>query len=54
VLALHILPLSDERSFSPEDFDFIQVRYMSAADEAPAQDEPFHDPRLLRLPTKKI
>jgi hypothetical protein len=52
VLALHVLPLSSHRSFRPEDFAFIQARYMSAADAPPAPDEPFHDPRLLRLPTK--
>jgi hypothetical protein len=46
VVALHVLPPSSRR-FSPADFDFIQVRYMSAADQAPAQSETFRDPRLL-------
>ena len=48
VLALHVLPLSNRRAFRPEDFAFVAVRYMSAATATPPQDEPFHDPRLVR------
>lgn len=51
VLALHVLPLSNRRAFRPEDFAFVAVRYMSAADDAPPKDEPFQDPRLVRPPT---
>ncbi len=51
VLTLHLLPAPAKRGLDPACFDFIQVRYIAAADEAP--DDPFranplHDPRLIR------
>ncbi len=53
VAALHVLPLSSKRPLNPADFDFIQVRYMSAADQPPAKAEPFRDPRLFVLPVRR-
>jgi hypothetical protein len=51
VLGLHALPTPPKRNLYPTVVEVIQVRYLTAAEPA-AADEPFHDPRLIRLPTK--
>jgi hypothetical protein len=52
VLGLYMLPTASSRRFRPELYDMIHVHYVTASDDAPEKDDPFHDPRLLRLPVK--
>jgi hypothetical protein len=55
VLTLHMLPTPAKRRFNPADFDFIQVRYIAAADQPPEdsfKEDPFRDPRLIH-PARK-
>jgi hypothetical protein len=50
VLALHVVPTPPMRRCGPELVEVIQVRYLTAADEPPEKEDPFHDPRLIRPP----
>jgi hypothetical protein len=54
VLALYTLPIRSKRPFDPHAVELIQVRYLTAADEPPEKNDPFHDPRLIRLPRKHV
>ena len=57
VLALYLWRLPAKRRFHPELVDFIQVRYLTAADAPvdPADiNEPFRDTRLIRPPRKQV
>ena len=54
VLGLHALPRPPKPRLNPAIVEVIQVRYLTAADEPPTKDEPFHDPRLIRLPPKQV
>jgi len=52
VLGLHMLPTSSSRRFRPELYDMIHVRYLTTVDDIAEKDDPFHDPRLIRIPIK--
>jgi hypothetical protein len=52
VLALHLVPRPAKRGLDPRLVQMIQVRYVAAADEPPEPYDPFHDPRLIRLPKR--
>ena len=54
VLALtQAFPAPPKRKFTPHAVELIQVRYLTAADEPPEQEEPFRDTRLIRPPRKQ-
>lgn len=48
MLALHLVPAPAKRTFNPHLVELIQVRYLTAAEEPPEQDDPLRDPRLIR------
>jgi hypothetical protein len=54
VMALHVVPPPAKPRFDPHMVELIQVRYLTAADEAPEKDDPLRDPRLIRLPRKQV
>jgi hypothetical protein len=54
VLGLHVLPAPPKPHLDLSLVQVIPVRYIAAADEAPEPQDPFHDPRLVRLPSRRM